>query len=269
VRREEEQLGIRFTTVVAAGLAGVVAVATTSFFGVAGTVIGGAVYMIVVTLGMSVFEAYLRRFGRWVSGIRGGGPVRKAPEPRMRVFGVSRRRSSLRRLGVGAAALSITLALVTGVEVGAGKNLSCLVWERCPSGEAEETPSATLPTVLGGGASQPDGIVPGAGGGEPVVAGNPYDSWAQSAYPAPEPEAYSGASEAQLPSPELVRQGSGPVAGSGGEQSPLPAPVATGEPAGPAGLQGMGTTTVQEQASSGVEDSVVIYGGETTVQQVP
>jgi hypothetical protein len=142
-RRKSGQRLIRPAEVVATGLAGAVAAFVTSRFGIAGTVLGTAVAVMIITAASSVIQAYLE-------GAAG------------RLLALPRRRVLLGAAASAALSLLVGLAAVTGVELGAGKTLSCWLWDRCPAGERLEDRAATTP-----------GTRPSVLGGEPVAVAVP------------------------------------------------------------------------------------------------
>ncbi|WP_219974222.1 hypothetical protein [Rubrobacter xylanophilus] len=130
---------VRPAEVLATGLAGAVAAFVTSRFGIAGTVLGTAVAVMIITAASSVIQAYLE-------GAAG------------RLFVLPRRRILLGAAATAALSLTVGLAMVTGVELGAGKSLSCWLWDRCLAGERHgdgTTAHGTRPSLLGG---EPVGI---------------------------------------------------------------------------------------------------------------
>ncbi|WP_143529084.1 hypothetical protein [Rubrobacter xylanophilus] len=132
--KERRKAPIRPAEVLATGLAGAVAAFVTSRFGIAGTILGTAVAVMIITAASSIIQAYLE------------GAVG-------RLFALPRRRVLLGGVATAALSLTVGLAAVTGVEIGAGKSLSCWLWDRCPAGERREagtTVHGTRPSVLGG-----------------------------------------------------------------------------------------------------------------------
>ncbi|ABG03641.1 hypothetical protein Rxyl_0671 [Rubrobacter xylanophilus DSM 9941] len=139
--KKRQRVLIRPAEVVATGLAGAVAAFVTSRFGIAGTVLGTAVAVMIITAASSLIQAYLE-------GAAG------------RLLALPRRRVLLGAAASAALSLLVGLAAVTGVELGAGKTLSCWLWDRCPAGErpAEDRVAAarkTRPSVLGGEPAPP------------------------------------------------------------------------------------------------------------------
>ena len=141
--------------VLAVGLVSPAAAAITSRFGIAGTLLGLAISSVFITAGVDLLKAYLARVPGAVTTIPGG--FRKKSLLRNLFEGIKRpfsKVASLRRprrrsfivgslLAAGVSCL-VGLMLITLLEVGVGKNLSCWVWDDCST----ESSSAD-PTILG------------------------------------------------------------------------------------------------------------------------
>jgi hypothetical protein len=156
--------------ILAVGIVSPAATVVTSRFGVAGTLLGLALSAVFITAAVDVLKVYLARIPGAVTttipagGLRKGSLFRRVLERTKVPFGKfaslprARRRSILMR-GVVAAGVSIVVGLivVTALEFGVGKSLSCWVWEECPKEPPAEGSSgrtaraSTLPSVLGGG----------------------------------------------------------------------------------------------------------------------
>ena len=155
--------------VLAVGIASPAATVLTSRFGIAGTLLGLALSAVLITVAVDFLKVYLARVPGAVTTIPGGlkkkSSLRRIFE-RMRLpfskFGSlprARRRSML--IGsVAAAGISfiVGLILVTVLELGVGKSLSCWMWDECSTASsAEDSSSAgassTLPSILGGSQS--------------------------------------------------------------------------------------------------------------------
>ncbi len=154
--------------VLAVGIASPAATVLTSRFGIAGTLLGLAVSAVLITVAVDFLKVYLARVPGAVTTIEGGfknkSSLRRVFE-RMKLpfskFGSlprARRRSIL--IGsIGAAAISffVGLIIVTGLELGVGKSLSCWVWDECSAESSAEgsstagASSSTLPSIFGGG----------------------------------------------------------------------------------------------------------------------
>jgi hypothetical protein len=141
--------------VLAVGLVSPAAAAITSRFGIAGTLLGLALSSVFITAGVDLLKVYLARVPGAVTTIPGGfrkksslrnlfegmkrpfSKVASLPHPRRRSFIVG----SLLAAGVSCV---VGLMLITLLEVGVGKNLSCWVWDDCST----ESSSAD-PTIFG------------------------------------------------------------------------------------------------------------------------
>ena len=135
--------------VLAIGIASPAATVITSRFGIAGTLLGLAISAVLITVAVDFLKVYLARVPGAVTTIPGGlkkkSSLRRVFE-RMKLpfskFGSlprARRRSIL--IGsIGAAALSffVGLIIVTGLELGVGKSLSCWVWDECSTESSAE-----------------------------------------------------------------------------------------------------------------------------------
>ena len=151
--------------IAAGGVAAPLAALLTSRFGVAGTMIGLAISAVVATTVSDILKAYLQRAPATVKNIPGSTRVPfswknfrrmlTAPFSWFLSLSPSRRRAMLiSSIVAGVIAFLIATSAVTALEVGAGKNLSCWVWNECStessSGE-EASSTSTLPSILGGG----------------------------------------------------------------------------------------------------------------------
>ena len=141
--------------VLAVGLVSPAAAAITSRFGIAGTLLGLALSSVFITAGVDLLKVYLARVPGAVTTIPGGfrkksslrnlfegikrpfSKVASLPHPRRRSFIIG----SLLAAGVSCV---VGLMLITLLEVGVGKNLSCWVWDDCST----ESSSAD-PTIFG------------------------------------------------------------------------------------------------------------------------
>src|SRR5215216_1250289 len=156
--------------VLAVGIASPAAAAITARFGVAGTLIGLALSAVFITAAVDFLKVYLARVPGAVTTIPGGFRKRSSlgnvfermrrPFSKFASLPRPRRRSIL--IGsIAAAGISFVVGLivVTGVELGVGKSLSCWVWEECSTEESSADSSSgsarasTLPSILGGGQS--------------------------------------------------------------------------------------------------------------------
>jgi hypothetical protein len=212
--------------VLAVGIASPAAAAITSRFGVAGTLIGLALSSIFITAAVDFLKVYLARVPGAVTTIPGGfrkrSSIRNVFERMRRPFSQfaslprSRRRSILiGSLAAAGISFVVGLIVVTVLELGVGKNLSCWVWDECSTEESsadgsETAQASTLPSVLGGGQSVSSSI-PQVEEVSPSVV-SPSGPQEQPASQAPD---VTGAQETPDPSPSAQpgqRQGpSGPV----------------------------------------------------------
>jgi hypothetical protein len=212
--------------VLAVGIASPAAAAITSRFGVAGTLIGLALSSVFITAAVDFLKVYLARVPGAVTTIPGGFRKRSSLQnvfermrrPFSKFASLPRpRRRSILIGSIAAAGISFVVGLivVTGLELGVGKSLSCWVWEECSTVESSADDSSgsarasTLPSVLGGGQ--------GASSSAPQVEVSPsvVSPSSPQQQPASQAADVPGAQEAPDPSPSAQpgqRQGpSGPV----------------------------------------------------------
>ena len=157
--------------ILAVGIASPAATLLTSRFGVAGTLVGLVLSAMFITVAVDVLKVYLARVPGAVTTIPGGlrkkSFFRRSFE-RMKIpfskFGSlprPRRRSILIRSALAAGvSILVGLILITVLELGVGKSLSCWVWEECSTESSAQSSSrtsgegaSTLPSILGGGQS--------------------------------------------------------------------------------------------------------------------
>jgi len=153
--------------ILAVGIVSPAAAAITSRFGIAGTLVGLVLSSVFITAGVDLLKVYLARVPGAVTTIPGGlrkkSALRNVFERIRRPFSKvaslprSRRRSLLKGSLVAAGISCIVgLILITVLEVGVGKSLSCWVWDDCSAAESSADGSSssgqasTLPTILGG-----------------------------------------------------------------------------------------------------------------------
>jgi hypothetical protein len=157
--------------VLAVGIVAPAATALTSRFGVAGTLVGLAVSSVLITVGVDLLKVYLARVPGAVTTIPGGLRkksslgilLERIKRPFSKLASLSRpRRRSLLIGSLAAAGVSciVGLILVTVLELGVGKSMSCWVWDDCSTEESSAADSSartarasTLPTILGGAQS--------------------------------------------------------------------------------------------------------------------
>ncbi len=217
--------------VLAVGIASPAAAAITARFGVAGTLIGLALSAVFITAAVDFLKVYLARVPEAVTTIPGGfrkrSPLRNVFERIRRPFSKfaslprTRRRSIL--IGsVAAAGISFVVGLivVTGLELGVGKSLSCWVWEECSteasSADGSGTARAsTLPSILGG--------VQSASSSTPQVEVNPSSPQQQPGSSPGTPGAPSQVPDVpgvETPDPSLQQQGPSHVIEEAQQQIP-------------------------------------------------
>ena len=156
--------------VLAVGIVSPAAAAITSRFGIAGTLLGLVLSSVFITAGVDLLKVYLARVPGAVTTIPGGlrkksslrNIFERVQRPFSKVASLPRpRRRSLLVGSLAAAGISclVGLILITALEVGVGKSLSCWVWDDCSTAESSADGSSssaqvsTLPTILGGGQS--------------------------------------------------------------------------------------------------------------------
>jgi hypothetical protein len=167
VDEQQKQTLLDLPKVIAVGISSPAVTVLTSRFGVGGTLLGLALSSVLITVATDFLKVYLARAPGAVTSIPGGFKKRphwqqilyrlRQPFSKFASLAPARRRSILRRSVIaGAMAFVVGLVVVTGVEASVGKNLSCWVWNECPTkgssttGEEASTTS-TLPSILGGG----------------------------------------------------------------------------------------------------------------------
>ncbi len=152
--------------ILAVGIASPAATVLTSRFGVAGTLLGLVLSAVFITVAVDILKVYLARVPGAVTTIPGGLRKKsffrriferiKVPFSKFGSLPRPRRRSIL--IGsVIAAGVSILVGLIiiTVLELGVGKSLSCWVWNECPTESSAEGSriaggASTLPSILGG-----------------------------------------------------------------------------------------------------------------------
>ena len=170
--------------ILAVGIASPAATLLTSRFGVAGTLIGLVLSAMFITIAVDILKVYLARVPGAVTTIPGGLRKKsffrnvfermKIPFSKLRSLPRHRRRSILIRSALAAGiSILVGLIVVTALEFGVGKSLSCWVWEECAtessaqsSSRTSEGGASTLPSILGGGQSVGTNTTP-QGGDDP------------------------------------------------------------------------------------------------------
>ncbi|MDT4913419.1 MAG: hypothetical protein QOC66_2547 [Pseudonocardiales bacterium] len=129
-RRRWARFDLSATQLIATALAAITATIAASYLGVSGTVIGAAVASVVSAVGNAVYGHSLRSTRERVRVRTVTGPPRVAPHASpdpVRVV-TPRTKNVWRRIAIGSiASFVVVLAVVTGVEVVAGRPLSDLV----------------------------------------------------------------------------------------------------------------------------------------------
>jgi hypothetical protein len=153
--------------ILAVGIVSPAAAAITSRFGIGGTLVGLFLSSVIITAGVDLLKVYLARVPGAVTTIPGGlrkkSSLRNIFERIKRPFSkfASLPRPQRRSLLVGSLAAAgisclVGLILVTVLELGVGKSLSCWVWAECSTEESSAdggggtTRVSTLSTILGG-----------------------------------------------------------------------------------------------------------------------
>jgi hypothetical protein len=189
--------------VLAVGIASPAAAAITARFGVAGTLIGLALSAVFITAAVDFLKVYLARVPGAVTtipeGFRKRSSLRNVFERTRRPFSkfASLPRTRHRSILIGSVAAAgisfvVGLIVVTGLELGVSKSLSCWVWEECSTEESSADGSgtaraSTLPSILGGGQSASSSI--------PQVEVNPSSAQQQPGFS----PGMSGAPSSQVP----------------------------------------------------------------------
>src|ERR671932_2180427 len=230
VDEQQKQTILDLPKVIAVGIASPVAAVLTSRFGVAGTLIGLALSAVILTVLADILKVYLARAPATVAKVPdtvvkmpGGLRTRlswrnvrsRIQAAFAKVFSLTaappKRRRAILIGSLLAAGISflVALSIVTALELGVGKSLSCWLWEDCPAAESSakdgqpSTSTITLPSILGGGRSVPSGA--------PAVQPPPATP--------------------QQPNPALPQQ-------SASKFSQQPGPRVPGVPSQPEGVQG-------------------------------
>ncbi len=173
---QQKQTILDLPKVIAVGIASPIATILTSRFGVAGTLIGLALGAVILTALADFLKVYLARAPATVAKVPdtvvkmpGGLRARLSwRNIRSRLRAAFARFSSLpsaparRSILIGsivAAGISflVGLSVVTALELGVGKSLSCWVWNECSTESSTDdgrtSITSTLPSILGGGQS--------------------------------------------------------------------------------------------------------------------
>ena len=170
---QQKQTILDLPKVIAVGIASPIATILTSRFGIAGTLIGLALSAVILTVLADVLKVYLSRVPGAVTTIPGGFRKRSSlrnlldrirrPFSKFWSLAPARRRSILiGSIAVAGISFFVGLSVVTALEVGVGKSLSCWVWDDCYAGSSTDyggtvSVTGTLPSILGGGQSVSSG----------------------------------------------------------------------------------------------------------------
>jgi hypothetical protein len=164
-QQQEEPTVFDLPKVLAVGIVSPAAAAITSRFGIGGTLVGLFLSSVFITAGVDLLKVYLARVPGAVTTIPGGlrnkSTLRNIFERMKRPFSkfASLPRPRRRSLLVGSLAAAgisclVGLILITVLEVGVGKSLSCWVWDECSteetSADSSSAQTSTLPSILGG-----------------------------------------------------------------------------------------------------------------------
>jgi hypothetical protein len=144
VDEQQKQTILDLPKVIAVGIASPIATVLTSRFGIAGTLLGLALSAVLLTVLVDVLKVYLARAPGTVAKMPGSfragiswQNVRVKLEAVLDSFSAlapARRRSILvGSVVAGVISFFVGLSVVTGVELGVGKSLSCWVWSECPT----------------------------------------------------------------------------------------------------------------------------------------
>lgn len=217
--RRERQPAVKFTAVVAAGLAASVAAFLTSRFGITGTILGTALTAMIITVGSALLGFHLER---------------AAAKARSSVPGVVRVRPPRRRsvllggLLAAVASFVVGIGIVTGVELSVGRSLSCWVWNECPAqtaGRGAASDTTTQPSILGGGQRIADTSAQPSGARQPQPA-TPERQKAPDFPQAPRQQPGS-LPEPSNPKSPATPERNAPVLGTLGEEAPGQTPEGT------------------------------------------
>ena len=164
---QQKQSILDLPKVIAVGISSPVATILTSRFGIAGTLIGLALSAVILTVLVDILKVYLARAPGTVAKMPGGFRARLSwRNIRGRIgaafdnfwsFSAARRRSILvGSVIAGVVSFFVGLSVITGLELSAGKSLSCWVWNECPAessadGDGEYSTVSTRPSIFGGG----------------------------------------------------------------------------------------------------------------------
>jgi hypothetical protein len=169
--QQQEPTVFDLPKVLAVGIVSPAAAAITSRFGIGGTLVGLFLSSVFITAGVDFLKVYLARVPGAVTTIPGGlrkksslvNVFERIKRPFSKFASLPRpRRRSLLIGSLAAAGISciVGLVLITGLELGVGKSMSCWVWDECSAAEESSdnggggsARASTLPSILGGAQS--------------------------------------------------------------------------------------------------------------------
>jgi hypothetical protein len=239
VDKQENHHVLDLPRIIAVGVASPAGATLTSRFGVAGTLVGLALSAVLIAVVSDLLNVYLHRLLGAFTTIAGqsrkkGAERRSAGRSRslfskLASLPPAQRRSTLIHwvIGIGLAFI-IGLGVVTAVEASVGKNLSCWLWNKCPtaasSSEGEASNTTTLPSILGGGQITNSSTAAQVGPSAPLqqppappsAPGAPTQSSSGSGQPS------SSLSSQQQNRPEQYQQQSGQPSSSSSSQQQSP-----------------------------------------------
>ena len=215
MEEHQKQTILDLPKVIAVGIASPTATVLTSRFGVAGTLLGLALSSVLITAATDFLKVYLARVPGTVTRIPGGFRKKSSfrnildrirlPFSKFSSLSPARRRSILKRSVIaGGLSFLIGLIIVTGLELGVGKSLSCWVWDECSTESSADghrtAATGTLPSIFGSGKSVSSSAAPEV----------------QPAYPQQQPT--PGGREAPSPGSDISGSGQSPSAPQPGQR---------------------------------------------------
>jgi hypothetical protein len=241
--QQQEPTVFDLPKILAVGIVSPAAAAITSRFGIGGTLVGLFLSSVFITAGVDLLKVYLARVPGAVTTIPGGlrkksslgNVLERIKRPFSKFGSLPRpRRRSLLIGSLVAAVVScvVGLILITVLELGVGKSLSCWVWDECATEESSAEDSggtaraSTLPTILGGTQSASSTTTPSEEGVNP-----------------PNPEQQTGSSAG---TPQGSPSQAAPPVVSGGAETPDGAPAG----AEPGQRQGPPSSVTEDQQQS-------------------
>ena len=262
VQPPQEPSVLDLPKVLAVGIVSPAAAAITSRFGIGGTLVGLFLSSVFITAGVDFLKVYLARVPGAVTTIPGGfrnkSSLRNFFERMKRPFSkfASLPRPKRRSLLVGSLAAAgisclVGLILITVLEVGVGKSLSCWVWDDCSTEESSDgggssSQASTLPSILGGGQSASSTTTP-----EEEEVGDPPNPQQQTGSSAGTPQgAPSQAAPPAISGATQTPDGS-PGAQPGQRQGPPSVPIEEGQQQNPSST----TSVPADQQPSSADNS--------------